>query len=176
MFSQLGCRIPKIIEGFEPKNIFNADETGLFYKALPTQSLSLKRVKCAGGKLAKERLTCLLACSITGEKLLPLVIGKAKYPRAFRDAGLKPTGLLVLWRSNTKAWMTAALFSEWLELINRIMKASKRHILLFLDNATAHPNITLSNIKLVFFPPNLTAGAQPLDQGIIQAVKLGYRR
>jgi hypothetical protein len=44
------------------------------------------------------------------------------------------------------------------------------------DNCSAHPKIQrLKNIKLVFFPPNLTSVLQPLDLGIIKNVKHYYR-
>ncbi|CAF1338757.1 unnamed protein product, partial [Rotaria magnacalcarata] len=50
-------------------------------------------------------------------------------------------------------------------------------ILLFLDNAPVHPpDVQLENIKLKFFPPNTTAKIQPMDQGIIRAFKVYYRR
>ena len=169
-------KLISICEGYELKNIFNADETGLFYKQLPSKTLAKKGEICAGGKLAKERLTCLFICSATGEKLIPLIIAKSAFPRAFKKAQITPKCLHVLWRANRKAWMTSDLFSEWLNLINRIMKAANRHILLFIDNAPSHPKITLSHVRLIFFPPNMTAGAQPLDQGIIQTIKLEYRR
>lgn len=51
-----------------------------------------------------------------------------------------------------------------------------REILLFLDNAPVHPvDFKLSNIKIIFFPPNTTSKVQPLDQGIIHAFKVHYR-
>ena len=51
-----------------------------------------------------------------------------------------------------------------------------RQILLFLDNAPVHPvDLKLSNITVVFFPPNTTSIVQPLDQGIIRAFKAHYR-
>ena len=49
-------------------------------------------------------------------------------------------------------------------------------MILFLDNAPCHPHIQLDNIKLQFFPPNITSLLQPMDQGIIQSVKLKYRK
>lgn len=51
-----------------------------------------------------------------------------------------------------------------------------RKILLFLDNAPVHPvDLKLSNITMIFFPPNTTSKVQPLDQGIIRAFKVYYR-
>ena len=73
-----------------------------------------------------------------------------------------------MWRSNGKAWITTTLFTEWLNLINKIMKASNRNILLFIDNEHSHPDLKLSNIQLKYFPPNMTAVIQPYDQGIIK--------
>ena len=48
--------------------------------------------------------------------------------------------------------------------------------MLFLDNAPVHPvDFKLSNITILFFPPNTTSKVQPLDQGIIHAFKVHYR-
>jgi len=63
--------------------MFNCDETGLFYRAMPDKSLAQKRDAVKGGKLVKERLTVLFCCSASGEKLEPLVIGKARKPHVF---------------------------------------------------------------------------------------------
>lgn len=43
-------KIPEILQEFSPQNIFNADETGLFFKCLPTKTLAFKGDKCLGGK------------------------------------------------------------------------------------------------------------------------------
>ena len=34
--------MPSIIQGYEPENIGNGDENGLFFRALPNKSLCLK--------------------------------------------------------------------------------------------------------------------------------------
>jgi hypothetical protein len=69
--------------------------------------------------------------------------------------------------------MTTEFFMEYLEDLNTKMRVQERHILLFLDNAPVHPDgVRFSNIKLEFFPPNTTAGTQPLDAGIIKNFKL----
>ncbi len=117
----------------------------------------------------------LLACSAVGEKLTPLVIGHSAKPRCFK--GLVSTLCLpVTYSSNKKAWMTSDLFQQWLDKLNGKMKTENRSILLFIDNCSAHPDVTLSNIKLVFLPPNTTSKLQPCDAGIIQNVKLLFRK
>ena len=40
--SDWGERLKTISQGYALKDIFNADETGLFYRALPTRSLVVK--------------------------------------------------------------------------------------------------------------------------------------
>ncbi|XP_014260374.1 tigger transposable element-derived protein 6 [Cimex lectularius] len=167
-------KIESIIEGYAPKDVFNADETGLFYRALPDKTLCFKGENCAGGKVAKERLTVLLCASMTGEKIKPLVIGKAAKPRCFKGVNMETVG--VSWKFNSKAWMTTDIMREWLEQLDNKMRAQKRKILLFLDNATSHPHLDLKNIKLAFFPPNITSTSQPLDQGVIQNFKVKYRQ
>ena len=112
--------IPNLCNGYKAEDIFNADETGLFYRAMPDKTLANKSDSCKGGKLAKERLTVLLCASSRGEKLKPLVIGKSAKPRCFKNANIKE--FPILWRSNRKAWMVMDLFSEWLTIIKRKFK------------------------------------------------------
>jgi hypothetical protein len=35
-------KLPQLISPDEPKNIYDAEETGLFFRALPTESLAVK--------------------------------------------------------------------------------------------------------------------------------------
>lgn len=172
--SQWVNKLNQLLDGYEPRNIFNTDETGLFYKCLPDRTLTFKDEKCHGGKLSKERLTVLLACNMDGsQKLKPLIIGKYAKPRCFK--GIK--SLPATYNSNKKSWMTTELFNEWLTSVNTDMKKEKRKILLFLDNCTVHNNPPpLDHVKLIFFPANTTSRLQPLDQGIIQNFKTLYRK
>lgn len=167
-------KLKTLIENYDARDIFNTDETGLFFKCLPDKTLTFKDEKCYGGKHSKERLTVLLAVNMDGsEKLKPLVIGKAMKPRCFKGIKSFPTD----YRANKKAWMTTELFNNWLLTVNGDMKRQKRKILLFLDNCTVHNSPpTLSNVELYYFPPNTTSKLQPLDQGIIHNFKTFYRK
>ena len=78
----LGTSLPALLSEFEPENIFNADETGLFWKCLPDKTLNLKGETCSGGKKSKEQITVLVCTNMTGSEILPLVvIGKSAKPR-----------------------------------------------------------------------------------------------
>ena len=68
-------RLPTILSNYELPDIYNADEFGLFFQALPSKSLHLKDEKCIGGKFSKVRLTGLAAANANGEKLLMFIIG-----------------------------------------------------------------------------------------------------
>ena len=72
--------------------------------------------------------------------------------------------------------MISAVFEDWLNQLNETMKKKKRRIILFVDNATSHVSKKLSNVHVRFFPPYLTSELQPLDQGLIQAMKANYRK
>ena len=48
--------LPSIVEGYERHNIFNADESGLFYKTTPQGSLADKAEERSGIYIRKERL------------------------------------------------------------------------------------------------------------------------
>ncbi|GFW04236.1 tigger transposable element-derived protein 4 [Trichonephila clavipes] len=89
-----------LIKEHEPRNIFNTDETGLFFKCLPEKTFTFKKEKCHVGKHRKERLTILLAVNMDGsEKITPLVIGKSGKHRCFKGINSLPTK----YRSKKKA-------------------------------------------------------------------------
>ena len=78
-------KLPSLIEQYEPRNIFNADETGLFYKLQPDKFLHFKGESCSGRKKSKERITVMLAANMSGtDKLKPFLIGKIQKPMMFK--------------------------------------------------------------------------------------------
>lgn len=59
-------KIGEICEGYSPSDIFNMDETGLFYREGTKTTFFKKGETCAGGKRSKERITVGLCASMTG--------------------------------------------------------------------------------------------------------------
>ena len=161
-----------ILSHYPLENIFNADEFGLFYQRLSNKTLHLKAEKCSGGKYSKIRLTGLAAGNAYGERLPMFVIGKANKPRCFKGVRNLPCR----YRGQRKSWMTAELFEEWARQLDRKFSAANREIALIIDNCTAHPHVEQRNfIESIFLPPNTTSHTQPMDQGIIRALKGKYR-
>jgi len=173
--SWLEHKWPVIRAGFQPEDIFNADETALYFKKLPEKSYHSKYDKCNGKKKSKERVTLLVCANMTGSEKLPLLlIGRAKKPRGFPK---NLTGLSVIYRNNSKAWMTGGIWEEWLHHWDAKLGKAKRKILLLSDNCSAHVAVPFfKNIEVEYFPPNVTSILQPMDQGIIQNLKVRYRR
>ncbi|GBM58401.1 Tigger transposable element-derived protein 6 [Araneus ventricosus] len=77
--------LKSLLLGYDDRDIFNADETGLFYRVLPDKTLCFKGEKYSGRKISKERLTLLLCCNMLGDFETPVVIGKTKKPRCFKN-------------------------------------------------------------------------------------------
>ena len=156
------------------------------------------------------------------------MIGKSLNPRCFK--GLNKSALPVTYHANSKAWMRADIFIEWLQHLDNVFRMMDQKILLLIDNAGSHfnpkildenddngevsddneeddeiiaesfhsaqsrkrrkktkqtkkkktikkrPDIKLTNIELIYLPPNTTAHLQPMDAGIIHSFKAKYKR
>ncbi|KAL4142006.1 hypothetical protein QTP88_004538 [Uroleucon formosanum] len=57
---------PNLRKNYADCDIYNADETGLFYRLTPSETLRFKGETCSGGKLSNELLTILVASNMTG--------------------------------------------------------------------------------------------------------------
>ena len=165
--------LPTIIFRYPLENIFNADEFGFFYQCLPNKTLHLKGEKCSRGKHSRIgwRLIGLAAGNACGNRLPMFVIRKVHKPRCFKSVRNLPCR----YRAQRKSWMTAELFEKWVRQMDRKFSAANRKIALIIDNCTAHPHLEqLNSIELIFLPQNTTSHAQPMDQGIIRALKAKY--
>ncbi|GES86601.1 tigger transposable element-derived protein 6-like [Rhizophagus clarus] len=155
-------KLQTILQDYILDNIFNGDETGLFFRMAPNQTLA--SALTPGTKLDKTRITVLLATNAIGtQKFKPLII----------------------------AWMRSDIFGEWLEYINNKFQTQNRKILLLIDNTSSHfnpddhnnrvteytnDNLNLSHVRVHFLPPNTTAHLQPMDAGIIKSFKAIYKQ
>ena len=95
--------------------------------------------------------------------------------------------MLKVVKSQRNAWMNSEIFAEW--STKEFVPAVKRHqllqnihspkALLLIDNCSAHPDELSSrdgSVTCMFLPPNTTSLIQPMDQGVLQAMKNLYKR
>ncbi|XP_064090690.1 tigger transposable element-derived protein 1-like [Macrobrachium nipponense] len=144
-----------------------------------------------GHKPMKDRLTLLFCANASGDcKVKPLLVYHSENPRAFKKNNVQKKLLHVMWRSNTKAWVTRILFVEWMnEGFGPEVKKCLREkdlpfkALLVMDNAPAHPPSVEEDlldefkfIKVKFLPANTTPILQPMDQQVIANFKKLYTK
>ncbi|XP_006902931.1 PREDICTED: tigger transposable element-derived protein 1-like [Elephantulus edwardii] len=171
---------------YTPWQVFNVDETGLYWKRLPEgMFLSAEEKAQPGFKSSRDRLMLLLGGNAAGDfKLKPLLVYHSENPAALK--GYSKPNLPVIWRSDKKAWATRAIFHEWFTYFfcpavekycaqnNLTNKA-----LLILDGAPCHP-VNLSDLSAhvrVEYLHDTTADLiQPMGQGVTSIFKAHYLR
>ena len=127
--------IKQKIARYNSRDVYNMDETRLFYCCAPNRTISRDRVE--GLKANKTRVKIAFTASADwSHKLDPFFIGHAKKPRCFGKKSAAEHGFV--YDHNKKAWMIGVLFQEWLVDVDKVMKQANRKILLLLDNAPSH--------------------------------------
>jgi hypothetical protein len=70
--------LPKIVAEYLPENIYNADETGNVFRAMPGRTYLFKNECAKRFKSSKERVAVVCCANMKGENRDFLVIGKKK--------------------------------------------------------------------------------------------------
>ena len=168
--------------------VFNCDETGLNWRALPRRTLVTGREKSASvTKKSKDRVTRMACRNASGTtSLLLMFIHKSAKPHCFKNVDME--SLPVHYYSQKNAWMDTALFTKWFHdrFVPNVSSELQKlglpcEAILLLDNAPSHPdasNISSSDGKITcsYLPPNTTSLIQPMDQGVLENIKSLYRR
>jgi hypothetical protein len=167
--------LPSLLSEYHPKDVFNGDECELFSNLLPDKTYAFKGESCHGGKRSKDRITVLVCTNMDGSEKMPLLVnGKSEKLRCFKHVKPMPC----TYRHNSSAWITSALFMEFLTCLERRMAAKNRKTLLFVGHCAEHPKDTskLRNVEVEFLPANTTKVLQPMDKEIIRSLKHKYHR
>ena len=148
---------PTLPSSYKPENIFNVDEFGLPHQCLPTKTYHPSGEKCPGRHLGKSYV----------------YFGKSTKLQCFKKIKQLPCR----YRSQKKSWMTRHLFGEWVRKLHSSFRAQDRKVIILIDNYPAHPEVkNLTNINLIFLPPNTTSVHQPRGQDVIRGLEAHYRR
>jgi len=130
------------LEAFNPEQIYNMDETGLYFRCLPNRAYvsagSRRRARGSKAVKNKDRVTLVLAVNATGSLKIPVaIIGKAavhlclKSPRA-------PCPLPYF--SQPSAWMDGDVYQKRLNTVflPAVRARTKLPRVLVVDNCGAH--------------------------------------
>ena len=134
-------QVPQLVKelGISLDELFNLDETGLWFRRLPTRTLA--RESRAGNKLAKDRVTTLVTVNATGTMKPNLwVIGKSKKPRSFGRTWT-PKDVNIVYKNSKKAWMTGEIFNEYCAGMNKFAEdkhraTGRKLVFTIMDNAS----------------------------------------
>ena len=170
--------------GIGLNGIYNADQFGLLYKQYPNRVIieQNQRSTFRGVKAMKDknRISVMACANAIGEKVPLAVCGKHKRPMCFN---LVEGQLPLPYTSQSNSWYSQEVMKWWFKYVFKRYVQPKHgddHIILILDNLDAHKALknwygVPKNIHIMFLPPNLTSKYQPMDQGVIATVKLGYK-
>lgn len=168
------------------EQIYNADETDLFWRMLPNPTQDMNEVR-SSVRAYRERMTVLCCSNATGTHKLPLVcIGRGKRSRTFTSQELKT--MPVQYYSQQTAWMESDIFKNWFH--NHFIPAARTHLrssglpenaLLLIDRNPSHPEDHHLRSEDTFFfvqyfPAKVKTLIQPMEQGMIYDMKLHYRQ
>ncbi|XP_050410432.1 tigger transposable element-derived protein 6 [Patella vulgata] len=164
----------KVLEIYQPEDIFNCKETGLYYNVMPEclQRKSEQDSASQSDDATNDRMTLLLCCNMAGsEKLKPLIICNNTTVK------LEDNEAPVIYKTNNYGLMTTDLFTSWLEDLDKSMEKDKRQICMILNDCEEHTSRRqLNNVRLVYVPQGTTSFTHPLNHGIIQNLKALYRQ
>eukprot|EP00172_Hildenbrandia_rubra_P002184 Plantae.Rhodophyta-Hildenbrandia_rubra.ctg28771.p1 GENE.Plantae.Rhodophyta-Hildenbrandia_rubra.ctg28771~~Plantae.Rhodophyta-Hildenbrandia_rubra.ctg28771.p1 ORF type:complete len:550 (+),score=102.22 Plantae.Rhodophyta-Hildenbrandia_rubra.ctg28771:784-2433(+) len=176
--------IRSLLAEYELKDIYNMDETGLYYRMSPSKTLATQQRR--GLNKSKERVTLALCSNADGsDKMPPLAIGKSAAPRCFKN--IRRENLGAYYRNNSSVWMTGRIFADWMKIFSQRVRGRK--VILLVDNASSH-HVNLEgrelagglnryryseSVVIAFLPPNMTSALQPMDMGIVATLKTLYR-
>jgi len=139
---QFRVELRRITENYQLEDIYNCDETALYWQLLPSKSIATG--PSSGIKKSKQRITILLTVKATGSHKLKLLIinnNKWQTPRSLKH--IDKTSLPVYYFWNKNAWMQRSIFEIYLKNFNNMMQQSGRYIILLTDNASCHLLILL---------------------------------
>ena len=93
---------------YNRSNIYNCDETELYWDLMPSKTLA--HGSLSGTKKSKNRVTVMLTCNASGNKLHPCLFTNYNTPRTLK--GINKASLPVYYYWSKNAWMQTSIFQH----------------------------------------------------------------
>lgn len=163
---------------FQPKDIWNMDETGVTTVQRPNKIVAQKGIKQVGAVTSAERgrlVTVAVAINAQGGHIPPFFVFPLK---RYQDHMIREGPIGSAGAGNASGWMQEAEFLLFLEHFKKQVKPTiDQKCLLLLDNHVSHVSIYAldfcknNGIVLLSFPPHCTHRLQPLDRAVFGPFK-----
>ena len=125
-------QLPELSQDYEPRNILNLDELGLFFKALSEKGPAEKTKKSKSGKKSKQRTTVMFIIAPNGSFVFePTVIWRSKLPRCFKSLKNASKPVSMHYFSNKKACMNSEVMESILQRLDRRMNQKNEKLSCF---------------------------------------------
>ncbi|XP_006875041.1 PREDICTED: tigger transposable element-derived protein 1-like [Chrysochloris asiatica] len=169
-----------------PEQVFNADETALFWKRLPTCTSIAKDEKMTRGfKPGKDKLKVLLCSNASGDFLMkPMLLHRFRNPCPLKKNCQRHSSVFM--KANHKIWITEKLFLNW--FLKCFVPEVKQYlnennlefkVLIILDTAPCDKSSIVNadpRVKVISIPPNTTPLLQPMHLGVLKMFMIYYTR
>ncbi|XP_043226388.1 uncharacterized protein LOC122383728 [Amphibalanus amphitrite] len=175
-------RLAQVLEGVEPQNLFNYDETNVTDDPGAKRCITRRGMRRVERRMShSKQATSIMFCgSADGKYLPPMVVYKAKHIyQEWMQGG--PTG--ALYHRSPSGWFDNFLFERWFfDLFLPHVKDRPGKKVLLGDNLASHFSIPVleackeNKIEFVSLVPNATHLLQPLDVGVFGPAKRVWRR
>ncbi|XP_051934853.1 tigger transposable element-derived protein 1-like isoform X3 [Hippocampus zosterae] len=174
-----------IIEGggYKPEQVFNMDETALYWKSISSRTTIMDEgARASGFQAPKDRLSLIMCVNAAGYMIKPALICKSKNPRSLKN---KNKNLLpVYWMHNPRGWISKVLTCDWFYhcfipavKVYLVQAGFEFKVLLLMDNTGGHTlNLSHKGVRIEFLPRNAAPSFHPMAQGIMRAFKALYAR
>ena len=158
------------------ENIFNMDETGVYFDMSPDYTidkLGTKTVSIVSNSCSKQRFTCVLTIRGDGSRLKPMILfkGKNSPKRIIIPSNIQSVD------AQLNAWMDTKFMLQYVESL----PCSDEPKLLIMDAFAVHKKAEVleklmeKNFHVVFVPAGFTDLLQPLDVAIMRPFKSAMR-
>ncbi|XP_008480367.1 jerky protein homolog-like, partial [Diaphorina citri] len=168
---------------FQPKSIYNIDETGISTVQKCSKILAQKGLKQVPKATSGERgvLTTVVCCMSAGGTFIPpMFIFKRKRMNELLMKGASSDMVATV---SDSGWTNEDIFVDWLRhFVKNAKPTPEEPILLILDNHESHISLQAFNIckdngiHLLSLPPHVSHKMQPLDLTFFSSIKNGYNR
>ena len=108
--------LKSVLSNNKSSDIYNLDETGLFFRLQPDKGLFFCQKNYSRGMNSKERLAVLLSLNILRiDKIKPIVNERNLTPQCFSNVKF----FQVIYKTNSKVWMTSTIWEATMKILGK---------------------------------------------------------